>query len=302
MKANSQQTRRAAMPIRHGLTNRIARASLAAVVGTALMCVLSASNASAQGPPPPSLPPIGGDGPAPTPPSSDGAPPTTAPAPEAPARVAPPATPPPARPVVPASPRRPVSPLRVMGSRVPRSGRTLYVNVSCGRLGTVTVSRNNRRIGHRKFGCPASGSLAVRVRLTSAAATRLRAGAIVRVTVRAGDQRQTKRMRVVRAARGSENAAGRKLARSSANRACHPSWYWTSKIALTWQASSQWAETYCGTQGGFYGTHLADWWDYYYYTARGWEYYGTWTRYHQDGCFVYWDATGGSHYGPYCPQ
>jgi hypothetical protein len=121
----------------------------------------------------------------------------------------------------------------------------------------------------------------------------------VRVKVRTGDRRDTKRMRIARAARSSsEAAAGRTLARASAF-SCSD-WYLTSKTAFAWQTSSSWWEFYCFDQG-FKGTHLADWWDLYFYNAYGYQqYYGTWTRYHADGCFYYWDATAGSNWGPYC--
>jgi hypothetical protein len=279
---------------------------MATTTCVALMCVLSVSNASAQGsaPSPPPLPTTGPVGPGPTPPASNGATPTEAPVPpdedededededgdeggdEGGATSTRPA------PLQRTStPRVPVSPSRVMGPRVRRSGRALYVNVSCGRSGTVTVSRKSRRIGRRTFVCPANRSLVVRVRLTPAAAARLRAGTIVRVTVRAGDQRHTKsmRVRVVRA-----------LARSSSSGSCTP-WYWASKVGHFWQASSQWAEFYCSGSGQN-GGHLMDWWRYYVWNGntRTWDIYGGWNRYHQDGCSYFWSvAAGGASYGPY---
>jgi hypothetical protein len=213
--------------------------------------------------------------------------------------------PPKSTPSVPAPPKStppvPASPPRVMGSRVRRSGRTLYVNVSCGRSGTVTVSRKSRRIGRRTFVCPASGSLVVRVRPTiGAAATRLRAGAIVRVTVRAGDQRHTKRMRVVRAGRASNAAAAQTLARSSSSEDCSYS-YWTSKVAFSWQASSEWAEFYCAELGVFVGDHIVHRWPLYFWNASNetWEYYGEWRQWTQDGSLRYWSAADGAWFGPY---
>ena len=273
---------------------------MACTTSVALMCVLSASNASAQGsaPSPPPLPTTELAGPAPTAPPSNGARPTEAPVPPdedeggdegGHAGGATSTRPVPVRPT--STPPGRISPPRVIGSRVRRSGRTLYVNVSCGRSGTVTVSRKSRRIGRSTFVCPASRSLVVRVRLATAAATRLRAGAIVRVTVRAGDQRQTNRMRV---------RVVRALARSSSSGSCSP-WYWTSKVGHFWQASSQWAEFYCSGSGQN-GGHLMDWWRYYVWNGntRTWDIYGGWNRYHQDGCSYFWSvAAGGANYGPY---
>jgi hypothetical protein len=276
------------------MMDRLLRVSLGALIATALMCVASVSIASAQGPAPPMLPFIpdednapglSGDAAAPT---SDEAPAptsTTPAAPEEPAGVISP-------PTTPAAPK-------LMGSRVGWSRRTLAVKVSCGASGTVSVLRNGRRIGRRNFACPASGAVRVRVRITAAAARRLRVGTPLRVKVRTGAQRDTKRMRVARAAHTSTDAAvGRKLARASSSNCT--SWFISSKVGWVWQTSSSWWEFWCAYQG-FKGSHIALWWDFYYfnYQTNSQEYYGTWTNYTQDGAWVYWDPASGREFGPY---
>jgi hypothetical protein len=280
------------------ITNRLTRVSLGALVATALMCVASVSIASAQGPAPPMLPfipdedfnapALSGDAAAPT---SGDAPAPTSTTPAAPEEPAPPAgfISPPSTTAAP----------KLMGSRVGWSRRTLSVKVSCGASGTVSVLRNGRGIGRRNFACPASGAVRVRVRITAAAARRLRVGTPVRVKVRTGAQRDTKRMRVVRAVRRPSDAAvSGKLAHASSNRQCS-AWYVTNIFAMRWPTSGSWYESYCA-DNGFYGTHIALWWDYYYWTVGGyWSYYGTWTNYTQDGAWVFWDPASGSHYGPY---
>ena len=260
---------------------------MASTTSVALMCGLSVSNASAQGsgPPLPPLPPIAAGESAPTAPASSDssdALPTAAPDPVPEKSTTSPV---------------PVSLSRVMGSRVRRSGRTLHVDVSCGRSGAVTVSRKSRQIGRRTFVCPATGSAVVRVRLTNAGATRLRAGATVRVTVRAGDQRHTRRMRVRvgRATRASDNAASRTLARASSTTECSSS-YWSDKVGFRWQTSSQWAEYYCSELGALVGYHIVHRWPLYFYNFSNetWEYYGEWRQWTQDGTLRYWSATAGA--------
>jgi hypothetical protein len=162
------------------------------------------------------------------------------------------------------------------------------------------VLRHGRRIGRRNFACPASGAVRVRVRISAAAARRLRVGTPVRVKVRTGAQRDTKRMRVARAVRSSSEAAvGRKLARASSSHCSN--WFITSKVAWVWQTSTSWWEFWCFSQG-FRGGHLADAYDFYYfsYQTNYQEYYGTWTRFHADGCWYYWHSSNASQYGPYC--
>jgi len=278
------------------ITNRLTRVSLGALVATALMCVACVSIASAQGPAPPMLPfipdednapglsgeaaaPTSGEAPAPTS--------TTPVAPEDPAGVI--------------SPPSPTAAPKLMGSRVGWSRRTLSVKVSCGASGTVSVLRNGRRIGRRNFACPASGAVRVRVRITAAAARRLRVGTPVRVKVRTGAQRDSKRMRVVRAVRRpSAVAVSGKLAHASENRQCLDGWYVTNIVASHWPTSVSWYESYCYEEGCCYAGHIAYWWDYYYWTTAGyWSYYGTWRNYVQDGAWVYWDPTNGMDWGPY---
>jgi hypothetical protein len=149
------------------------------------------------------------------------------------------------------------------------------------------------------------------VRIGATAARRLRVGAIVRATVRAGGLRHSKRMRVVRAVRasgshtsalqGSNAAVGSKLAESSASADC-TNWYETNRVGLAaaWATSTWWWELHC-VYNGFYGSHLALWYDFYFFNwnTRMHEYYGTWTRYDQDGRWVFWYAPWGIHYGPY---
>jgi len=263
---------------------------IACTTSFALTCVLSVSSASAQGSGPP-LPPLPPDlpGSEPIAPPSSEAPPTTAPAP----------VPPESTPSVPAPSKSTASvritPLRVVGSRVRRSGRTLHVNVTCGRSGTVTVSRKGRLVGRRAFVCPASGSLAVRVRATIGAG--LRAGALVRDTVRAGDHRHAKSMRVVRAGRAS--GAGQTLARASSGEDCS-AWYWTSKLGFYWQTSSEWAEFYC-KESGIVGYHIVHRWPLYFWNANNetWEFYGEWRQWTQDGSLRYWSVADGAWSGPY---
>ena len=269
--------------MRRGLTNCLTRVSLWALVATALMCVASVSIASAQAPsgPPAGFPfipqedfdaPPMGEMPPPT--STTPPVPEEVPAPPAPVPVLPPATP---------------DAPKLMGSTVGWSRRTLSVTVSCGASGTVSVLRHGRRIGRSSFACPASGAARVRVRITAAAARRLRVGTPVRVKVRTGAQRDTKRMRVARAV----------PAQASSNHCT--SWFISSTVAWAWQSSSSWWEFWCAYQG-FQGGHLADWWEFYYfsYATNYQEYYGTWTRYHGDGCWYYWHAPNLSQYGPYC--
>lgn len=277
--------------MRRALTNCFTRVSLGALIATALMCVASVSIASAQAPsdPPmgfPFIPQEDFD----APPPADAPPPTstTPPAPEEPAP-----------PAVPVSPPATTDAPKLIGATVGWSRRTLSVTVTCAASGTVSVLRHGRRIGRRSFACPASGAVRVRVRITAAAARRLRVGTRVRVKVRTGAQRDTKRMRVARAVRTSSDAAvGRKLARASSSHCT--SWFISSKVAWAWQTSTSWWEFWCAYQG-FKGGHLADWWDFYYHSYRTnyQEYYGTWTRYHADGCWYYWHATNLSQYGPY---
>ncbi len=278
------------------ITNRFARVSLGALIATALMCVACVSIASAQAPPRPMLPFIPEEDftpavPADVPPS-DAPPPTST-------------TPPAAEEPAPApgfgSPPSATAAPKLIGSRVGWSRRTLSVNVSCGASGTVSVLGNGRRIGRRNFVCPASGAVQVRVRITAAAARRLRLGTPVRVKVRIGAQRDTTRMRLVRAVRRpSAAAASGKLAHASSNRQCLDGWYVTNKVADYWQGSTSWYETYCYEEGCCYAGHIAYWWEYYYWTTAGyWSYYGTWRNYVQDGAWVYWDPTNGMDWGPY---
>jgi hypothetical protein len=280
--------------MRRGVMNCLTRVSLGALVATALMCVAFVSVASAQGSP--SEPPMGfpfvpqEDFDAPPPVDADAAPPTS---------TTPPPTEEPAPPAVPVSPPATTDAPKLRGSSVGWSRRTLSVSVSCGTSGTVTVLRNGRRIGRRSFTCPASGAVRVRVRITAAAARRLRVGTPLRVKVRTGTQRDTKRMRVARAAHTSSDAAvGRKLARASSSNCT--SWFVTSKVAWVWQTSSSWWEFWCAYQG-FKGSHIALWWDFYFfnYQTNSQEYYGTWTNYTQDGAWVYWDPASGREFGPY---
>ena len=274
--------------MRRGLTDRLTGVSLAALIATALMCVASVSVASAQsaeGPPLPELPFIPADEDAPVPPE-DVAPPTS----EPPATSSPPAhseplSPPPATAAAP----------KLMGSKIRWLRRTLSVAVSCGASGKVTVLRNGRRIGRSDFECPASGVVRVRVRISDAAARRLRAGMSVRVKVRTGADRDSKRMRVAR-------AEGRQGARASSNH-CTP-WYVASAVALQWQTSTSWWEFFCYGQGFNPSGHLSEWWDFYFWNGNNQEYYGTWTHFFGDGCWYYWDYTSYRQYGPYgqfCP-
>ncbi len=203
----------------------LTRVSLGALLATALMCVAFVSVAPAQGSP--SDPPVG----FPFVPQEDfdASPPVEADAPP-PTSTTPPAAEEPAAPPVPVSPPATPAP-KLIGSKVGWSRRTLSVTVSCGASGTVTVLRNGRRIGRRSFTCPANWAVRVRVRIAAAAARRLRVGTPVRVKVRAGAQRDTKRMRVVRAAHTSSDAAvGRKLARASSSNCT--SWFITSKVGV----------------------------------------------------------------------
>jgi hypothetical protein len=284
--------------MRRGLTNCFMRVSLGALIATALIFIASVSIASAQGPARPMLPFIPQENvEAPAPPAD--APPGDAPAMDVP----PPTSPMPSAAEQAAPPEVPMPPPstspKLSGSTVGWSRRTLSVTVSCGASGTVSVLRNGRRIGRTNFTCPPSGAVRVRVRITAAAARRLRIGTPLRVKVRAGGQRDTKRMRVVRAVRQPSDAAvGGKLAHVSANRECS-GWYVTNVVAEVWHSSTSWYESFC-SENGLYGTHIAFWWDYYYYTVAGyWSYYGTWTKYTQDGSWVYWDPGLGKHFGPY---
>jgi hypothetical protein len=278
--------------MRRGLMHCLTRVSLGALLATALMCVAFVSIASAQASP--SDPPEG----FPFVPQEDfdASPPVEADAPP-PTSTTPPAAEEPAAPAVPVSPPATPAP-KLIGSKVGWSRRTLSVTVSCGASGTVSVLRNGRRIGRRTFTCPANGAVQVRVRITAAAARHLRVGTRVRVKVRTGTQRDTKRMRVTRAHTSSDAAVGRKLARASSSHCT--SWYITSKIGWVWQASSSWWEFSCAYQG-FKGSHIALWWDFYYfnYQTNYQEYYGTWTKYTQDGAWVYWDPGSGREFGPY---
>jgi hypothetical protein len=268
--------------MRRGLTDCLKRASLGALFATALMCVVSVSFASAQasedGPAPPELPFISDEFGAPV----------------APPDVAPPASTTPSEAVSPAQPEALLPPAyadapSLMGSRVGLLRRTLVVRMLCGAPGTVTVLRKGRRIGRRNFTCPANGVARVRVRITRTAARRLRHGTPVRVNVRTGAQRDSKRLRVVRTA----------PARAAANPCTD--WYVSTRVATFWQAATSWWEFLCAYQG-FRGGHLADWWDFYFLRSDGYqEYYGSWTRFHADGCWYYWHATNLSQYGPYCP-
>ena len=73
----------------------------------------------------------------------------------------------------------------------------------------------------------------------------------------------------------------------------------TNYVAMAWPTSTSWYESFCSEEG-FLGTHIAFWWEYYYYTVAGyWSYYGRWTQYTADGCWYYWDATTLSQWGPY---
>lgn len=76
------------------------------------------------------------------------------------------------------------------------------------------------------------------------------------------------------------------------------SWYVATHVALYFPTSSSWWEFYCG-YNGFKGGHLADWWDFYFWTGTNQQFYATWTRYHQDGCWYLWSAIDLYTYGPY---
>jgi hypothetical protein len=272
------------MRIRGPLASRFTRMFLGAVAATGLMCVLAVGNASAQTQEDfPPLPPIpAGDAPLPPIPAAD-------------------------TPLPPSVPPTVVQPFvtKVMGRTVRWTRpRTLSVRVSCGLSGTVAVFRHGSRIGRNTFICPATRATTVRVRINPAANRRLRVGAIVRARVISGAQRHSKFMRVVRTVRSTRVVVSAEQFRAtSAYASCTP-WYVATLVGgnPTWATSSAWYETVC-KDSGFYGTHLADWWDYYYWTTAGyWAYYGAWIRNHADGCFRYWDPGSGQHFGPYCPQ
>ena len=275
---------------RHG-GNRFTRMLLGAVAATGLMCVLAVGNASAQTQEFPTLPPIpAGDMPVP-PVQAAETPLSPGDIPVPPVQV----VETPLSPVVPETVVQPVV-TKVMGTTVRwlRTHRKLSVRISCGRSGTVAVFRHGVRIGRRTFICPASGATTVRVRITRAANRHLRVGAIVRARVISGTTNgRSELMRVVRRVRST----------TSAYASCSD-WYVTNLVGgtPTWATASSWYESVCN-DSGFYGTHLANWWDYYYYTTAGtWQYYGAWILNHADGCHRWWDVASGQHYGPYCPQ
>ncbi len=114
-------------------------------------------------------------------------------------------------------------------------------------------------------------------------------GASLKVLTRA--QRRIRRTRVFgSAARTQATASG-----------VWSGWYPATKVGLVWQTRGQWWERYFFDQG-FKGSHLADWLDFYYYNGSYAVYYGTWTRYHQDGCWIWWDVASGAEYRhPFAP-
>lgn len=271
--------------------NRFARILHGAVAVTGLICVLGVGQASAQSQEFPTLPPI---------PASD--------MPAPPVQVAETPLSPDVMPVPPVqvgeTPLSPVAPepvvqpvaTKVMGTTVRwlRTHRELSVRMSCGSSGRVAIFRQSLRIGRQTFICPASRATTVRVRITRTANRQLRVGANVRVRVISGTANRTsKLLRVVRRVRGT----------TSVYASCS-GWYATNLVGgtPTWATNSSWYESVCN-DSGFYGTHLANWWDYYYYTtARTWQYYGAWILNHADGCHRWWDVASLTHYGPYCPQ
>lgn len=267
--------------------NRFMRVFLGAVAAAGLMCVFAVGNASAQTQEEfPTLPPI---------PAAD------IPLPPVPAAETP------LPPVVPAPVVQPVV-TKVMGTTVRwlRTYRTLSVRVACGVPGTVAIFRHGLRIGRKTFICPASRATTVRVRITRAANSRLRVGAFVRARVVSGTHRHSKSLRVVRPVRSTNVVlpAERVRGMSTSTYASCSAWYVTNLVGgtPTWATSSWWYESVCN-DAGFYGTYLADWWDYYYWTTGGWwQYYGAWIRNHADGCYRWWDVASLQHYGPYCPQ
>jgi hypothetical protein len=267
------------MRIRSRPGNRFARLFLGAVAAAGLMCVFAVGNASAFDFP--VLPPI---------PLDEG--------PVAPV----PAAETPLPPVVPATVIQPVV-TKVMGTTVRwlRTYRTLSVRVSCGSPGTVAIFRHGLRIGRKTYICPASSATTVRVRITRAANSRLRVGAIVRARVISGTHRHSKFLRVVRPVRSTNVAQTADQPRTLSEYSCADDWVITSKIGLTWPTSSSWYETMC-SGSGFYGTHLANWWDFYFWNGYNWEYYGAWILNHADGCWRWWNVANLQHYGPYCPQ
>ena len=98
-------------------------------------------------------------------------------------------------------------------------------------------------------------------------------------------------------AEGSTDAAAPSEPPQSSAAAC-TSWYQTSYVGLVWWTSYTWWEFYCG-HSGFYGGHLADWYDFYFWNGSSQQYYATWTRYHADGCWYFWNATNLSRSGPH---
>ncbi len=94
-------------------------------------------------------------------------------------------------------------------------------------------------------------------------------------------------------------AAPNELPQSSGANCSWSSWYTTSNYAYVWPTAGTWWEIYCYGDG-FYGTHLSQWWHFYYWTpATGTVYYGTWRKPHNQNCMWWWDVYNLAEYGPY---
>ena len=116
--------------------------------------------------------------------------------------------------------------------------------------------------------------------------------------VRRGAARRLQRRRLVRALRRQQNdviaqAAG---GRVELNRTCLPAPYVARRVAWVWLTPAVWWEYYCAGNG-YANDHLAQWYDFYYWTSNyRWEYYGTWTHYDNGNCWYYWNATNFTPY------
>jgi hypothetical protein len=209
----------------------------------------------------------------------------------------------PTAPHTPSSTVKPASKVAGTTVRWSRSARKISVRVSCpaaSTSGVVILTKYGDRIGRKEFRCSASRTtMVVQVRITRAANRKLRGGVMVTARVNSASQTHAKRLRVVRAA--ALPTARASLAATAADQVCSD-YYVSSTIGMQWQTSTAWYESVCA-YSGFYGSHLADVWNFYYWTTGGyWAIYGTWRRYHQDGCFVWWNVADLRDYGPYCPQ
>jgi hypothetical protein len=253
------------MRIKLGLPNRSTRMFLGALAATGLMFILFAGTASAQ---------VGAPE-FPFPPPSDN---PFEPPPDATENIA----------------------SKALGTTTKwtKSARTLAVRVSCARDGRLAIFRKGVRIGRTAFACSTTTTpnKVVRVTITRAANKKLSVGAIVRARV-ASSGVHTKKLRVVR----QWSALS---ARSSASSRYCSDYYWSTYIGGNWPTNGGWWEAWCYDQG-LYGSHIAEWWDYYYWAAGNpnyWRYYGTWIRNAADGCWRFWHPDSGAHYGHWCPQ